>query len=99
MDQGLEGKPDLILHPPRPNPFNSSTVIGFETDGGQTTLVVYNTLGQPVRRLLDREMPNGSHRVAWHGRDERGLMVGSGVYLIVCQTETQTRTVRAVLLR
>ena len=98
-DKGSEGEATFVLHAPRPNPFNGSTDIGIETDGGRTCLVVYNTLGQPVRKLLDREIPEGIHQVTWHGRDERGVAVGSGVYLIVCRTETQVRTVRAVLLR
>lgn len=45
-------------------------------------LVIYNALGQEVRRLLSgASVSAGPHRVVWDGRDALGRMVASGVYI------------------
>ncbi len=65
-----------------PNPFNPETVIPFElADAGHVRLMIYSTLGQEIRTLVDDVVSVGRHRVRWNGRDERGRQVGSGVYL------------------
>ena len=65
-----------------PNPFNPETTISFQLpDPGRVTLVVYNMLGQEVRRLVDEEMGAGTHTARWDGRDSLGRRVASGIYL------------------
>lgn len=65
-----------------PNPFNSGTVIGFQLPtSGEVSLRVYNILGQEIRTLVTGVLKPGTHRVAWDGRDDNGVAVGSGVYL------------------
>ncbi|HSQ60219.1 MAG TPA: S8 family serine peptidase [Acidobacteriota bacterium] len=76
------GAPRLALEGNRPNPFNPVTTIGFELPAtGRATLRVYSVQGALVRTLLDRTLPAGRFSVAWDGRDERGLSLGSGLYL------------------
>lgn len=59
-----------------PNPFNPATVIVFRLPKrAPVMLTVYNRLGQTVRRLVEREMEAGEHRVPF---DASGL--ASGVY-------------------
>lgn len=65
-----------------PNPFNPSTVISFQLPvSSKVRLVIYNIAGQLVQTLLDRTASAGTHSVAWDGRDVRGQMVASGVYV------------------
>jgi hypothetical protein len=65
-----------------PNPFNPSTVIGYQLPvNSKTVLRIYNALGQEVRTLVDGAMPAGYHRVTWDGRDQNGHRVASGVYI------------------
>ena len=33
-------------------------------------MTVYNSLGRPVRTLVDGELSAGAHRAAWDGGDE-----------------------------
>jgi len=42
---------------------------------------IYNTLGQEIRTLTDREYEAGFHRVRWDGKDNNGNLVASGIYL------------------
>jgi hypothetical protein len=64
-----------------PNPFNADTHIEFRlAEAGHTTLKIYNTTGQLVRTLVDRDMTASQHKVLWNGRNESGQMVSSGIY-------------------
>ena len=66
-----------------PNPFNSSTQIAYILAvAGPVRLEIYNTLGQPVRTLIDQVQPAGYYRVDWDARDRRGAGVAGGVYLM-----------------
>lgn len=67
-----------------PNPFNPSIVVEYELGAeGSVRLEVYNGLGQSVRTLLDEEhrLP-GFYQETWDGRDDAGLAVASGVYIL-----------------
>lgn len=64
-----------------PNPFNPSTQILFELKvEAQTSLTIYNTLGQKVKILENKLLPIGPHKYFWNGTDENGKKVVSGVY-------------------
>ncbi len=60
-----------------PNPFNPSTEISFSIPAaGQTTLKVYNTIGQEVATLVNGQLQAGSYRVTLNATN-----LASGVYL------------------
>jgi FlgD Ig-like domain len=64
-----------------PNPFNPSTVINFSVPKtGIVKLIVYNSLGQQIRTLVNQNVTAGSHSITWDGMDSRGMSVSSGVY-------------------
>ena len=70
------------LAPGAPNPFNSSTQIAYRlSSAGPVQLVIYNTMGQPVRTLVDRFQGAGFYRVEWDARDQRGSSLSSRVYI------------------
>src|SRR5262249_50187037 len=57
----------------RPNPFNPATVIPYAIGrAGRVTLRVFDPSGRTVRTLVDANMPVGSYRARWDGRDDRG---------------------------
>lgn len=71
----------FVLSQNFPNPFNSSTTIMFDLNQAtQTSLRVYNILGQEVVTLWDGPLPEGTHIMDWDGRSASGLQVASGVY-------------------
>ena len=64
-----------------PNPFNPTTTIRFALpQSGPVSIVVYNTFGEEVARLVDGERPAGVHEVVWDGRNLSGIAVSTGVY-------------------
>ncbi|MDE2998588.1 MAG: lamin tail domain-containing protein [Gemmatimonadota bacterium] len=81
-----------------PNPFNVYTTIGYRSAGDPTDLTVYNILGQPVRRFSIAAVA-GYHQLEWDGRDDRGRLVGTGIYLIRLRNGPRVRTMRVVLVK
>ncbi len=65
-----------------PNPFNPSTTIRYTlAEASEVRLVIYNVLGQEVRRLVHELQGVGAHGVVWDGRDAFGRGVATGVYI------------------
>ena len=83
-----------------PNPFNGETVIRYRlAQKGFTSIVVYNTLGQEVRTLLQATQPRGFHVVKWDGRDFYGKEVNSGIYFYKLISRHFSQTKRMLLVR
>ena len=98
--KGLEGSPGAFaLEQNHPNPFNSSTLIGFSLPGGTARLTIYNLLGQRVARLYEGTGPAGARSIRWDGTDESGRALASGVYLYRLEAGGRVQTRRLVLLR
>ena len=65
-----------------PNPFNPETSIAFHlAKAGQTTVTVYNALGQIVTQLVNDVLPAGSHQAIFHVDN-----LQSGVYYYKIQS-------------
>ncbi len=81
-----------------PNPFNSSTTIRFSLNHpGHAQLRVIDILGRHVRTLLNSDLQSGTFEFVWDGRDDAGSQVSSGIYIVVCQSDTR-QSVRKVAL-
>ena len=68
-------------HPTFPTPSNSTRIGYGLARPGPVRLVIYNTLGQPVRTLVDEFQAAGSYRVRWDAPDQPGTSLSSGTYL------------------
>ncbi|TFB10037.1 T9SS type A sorting domain-containing protein [Candidatus Marinimicrobia bacterium MT.SAG.2] len=76
-----------------PNPFNPATKIEFSLPKrSETSLIIYNVLGQEVKRLLDGDLAAGDYELFWDAS-----RYSSGVYLYELRTE-KYRFVRKMLL-
>ena len=90
---------DYKLSAPYPNPFNSKVVVKYSLpEEGEVDLVVHNELGQVVRRLVGGHQGMGHHRVMWDGRDEDGIRVATGMYIVRMQADgfSQVRKIALV---
>ena len=64
-----------------PNPFNPATRLHFRlAHEGEVTIRIFDMLGKEVRTFAALRKPAGAHVLAWDGRDNSGVEVGSGVY-------------------
>ncbi len=84
---------------PSPNPFNTATVLGFYTAGGPVDVTIYNILGQPIRRLVQQHLPAGYYRHIWDGKNDSGVSVSSGIYIVLLKDKEATFTQRVALLK
>jgi len=83
-----------------PNPFNPSTTFRYQLpQAANVQLIIYNTLGQVVRILVENEQSAGEYEVRWDGRDNTGRTVASGVYLYRIRTGTFVQTRKMLLLK
>jgi hypothetical protein len=81
-----------------PNPFNPDTQIPYQLpEPGEVSLVVYNTLGQQVRVLVNERREAGYHHLTWNGKDEIGRQVASGIYMVRMKAG-EYRSVRKMVL-
>ena len=92
LSSTLPGEFALLLA--YPNPFNTSTTIRFELpEASRVKLVVYNTSGQVVAILIDKQLSTGSYTTIW---DAEGL--ASGVYLVALEAGNNFSLARKVML-
>ena len=83
-----------------PNPFNPSTTLSFTlAEPGRTTLTIYNLKGQLIKRLVDKELTSGMHKVLWNGKDENERNVASGVYFYRLQSKNYQATGKMLLMK
>lgn len=90
------GKLEVFAYP---NPFNPSTTISYTLkEPSKITLQIYNRLGQFVRTLAtDQYHGPGNYLVQWHGKDQNGRDVASGVYLYVLSSPTFGRHIGKII--
>ena len=90
----------FVLHPAQPNPFARQTVLRYALPVDvKATLRIYNSAGQVIRTLTDRQETGGVKTVTWDGRNEAGEGVPSGVYLCRLAAGRFAETRKLVVLR
>ena len=78
-----------------PNPFNPITNIKFQLPEAEfVTITVYNTLGQEVESLLNKEMPAGIHHVQFDAKNLAG-----GVYFYKMQAGNFVQIKKMILVK
>jgi hypothetical protein len=84
-----------------PNPFNPTTTIEYTIkERARVSLKVYNAAGQLVATLVDEvQSPDRVKPVTWHGMNDAGQQVSSGVYFYKLITKDFSKTRKMVLLK
>lgn len=95
-EDGFAGLPRVLdLNQNYPNPFNPATTIAFSLpERAQTTLKIYNILGQEVVTLVDEVLSPGRHEVRWNASDR-----ASGVYFYRLTFKDKALTKKMALLK
>jgi|GEM_PF-2793155 len=86
---------EFALEQNYPNPFNPTTTITFHLPSSSlVTLKVFNTAGQEIASLVDRQLPAGDHRTEWNASG-----VPSGIYFYRIQAGAYSETKKLVVMR
>ncbi len=98
---GIEENPNEIknfkLYQNYPNPFNPSTFIEFEINKtDQVELAIYNTLGQKVATLINKEMSHGSYN---YQLSIVNYQLPSGVYFYSIKVGNYSETKKMILIK
>ncbi len=83
-----------------PNPFNPTTLIKYSVaEQCDVEIAIYNIKGQKVRTYKNDGCPEGEHSIEWHGDDDTGKSVASGIYFIKMETENYKKIVKAMMIK
>jgi len=83
-----------------PNPFNPETHIKYAIPKeGYVTIEIYDVLGRLARRLVDEHKPAGYYQVTWDARNDDGMLVSNGIYLVRMKSRTFTAIKKMTLLK
>lgn len=95
----------LFLGQNYPNPFNNETLIPCRILDTQSAhgevvpkLTIFNTRGEKVKEWLFSNI-TGSFEIHWNGKDEKGILQPSGVYISQWQYEKNVQSIKMVLIR
>ena len=86
---------NFALHQNFPNPYNPSTTITYNLPiKSHVELIIYNTLGESIKHLLNGEKEAGQHSVELNAEN-----LPSGIYFYKLQAGSFVETKKMVLLR
>lgn len=82
--------PEIVrLFPAYPNPFNSETVISFSLlHYKEVNIDIYNLSGQIIKNISHEIYPAGYYKVTWDGTNQKGMVMASGIYLVLLQSDS-----------
>ena len=91
----------FALHPNLPNPFNPVTTIRYDVpaSGADVSISIYDVTGRLIRSLVKEHRAAGEWSVQWHGENDRGQGVASGVYFYRMRAGEFVETKKMMLLK
>lgn len=99
-ERGVNFIRSFILEQNYPNPFNPTTCIRFQIpQASRVRLDIFNIQGQHIRTLIDQHCSSGEHEVVWDGRNDEGIMAGSGLYFYRLNWSNGSQTRKMLLVR
>jgi hypothetical protein len=83
-----------------PNPFNSGTQIRIEIkEAIKTEIKIFNLLGEKVKTLFNDSLPSGINILNWHGDNDSGDTLSSGVYIIHLSSAAISKAIKVSFLK
>ncbi|MEO0117250.1 MAG: FlgD immunoglobulin-like domain containing protein [candidate division WOR-3 bacterium] len=59
---------------------------------------IYNTGGQCVKTLLNAKKKTGIYELNWDGKDDKGLKLPPGIYILQMKSKGSTQREKIILL-
>ncbi len=90
----------LMINAIYPNPFNDVATILIRMPVKQAaSLDIYNLKGQKMHSLHNGVLSDGDHSIVFDARNNQGISLPSGVYLLLLSTSDQIVIKKVVLIR
>jgi uncharacterized Ntn-hydrolase superfamily protein len=90
----------VIVSQNYPNPFTKSTTIRYSLlKPAQVVLKVYNTSGQEIKTLVNKNQSPGEYNVLWNATNQNSKQVIGGVYIYMLRVGSEVQTYRMLLVR
>jgi len=84
----------------QPNPFRERLSIHYYLkEAAPVSISIYNTKGQLVKRLMHQTKSAGQQQAEWDARNDYGLTVSGGIYLVRLESQGRISVSKTVLLR
>lgn len=100
VDGGSDPEKSFALFPSYPNPFNPETTISYRLPLLQNvSVLIYNSIGQEMRRWDFENQSSGIHSVLWDGKDQYNREVSTGIYIVNLVSRGFTKTGKLVLVK
>ncbi len=87
------------------NPFNPEasgkdqyTEIDYEVKEEGATIRIYSINGELVK-TLEEDSTKKKDTIKWYGKNDKGEVVGNGVYLVNLKIDKSSKTVKVVVLK
>lgn len=88
------------LYPNHPNPFNPSTMIGYDVpEQTNVHLAIYSLDGRLIKTLYNDIKTSGHHFLTWDGTDNSGYEVSSGIYIYQMHAANYTQTRKLTFIK
>lgn len=83
-----------------PNPFNPMVSIEYAMErAGKARLAVYDVAGRVVCELVKGKIEKGVYKKNWNATDNKGVKMGSGIYLLRFETKGVEKVSKLHLIR
>jgi len=87
-----------LLNNPYPNPFNAHVTIHYTIPNNQSVNIsIYDILGNKIRHFQSKHL--GKQSTIWNGKDQYGIPVSSGMYIVNMSADSFTQSRRILLLK
>ncbi|MFH1250479.1 MAG: LamG-like jellyroll fold domain-containing protein [bacterium] len=91
---------EFSLNQNYPNPFNPVTTIAFGLPEESDVLIdIYNIMGQKVKTLLSEKRQPGYYFVQWDGKNDRGQIMPTSMYIYRMRAGSYQQIKKMVLLK
>ena len=83
-----------------PNPFNPITAINYDLpEVRDVNIIIYDLLGRTIRHLDLNKVKAGRHKFVWHGTNDYGKRVSTGIYFLQITAGQDIQTQKMLLLK
>ena len=87
------------FNPEASDPLDDHTEIYYNVAKEGATIRIYSINGELVRSDLVEDKTETEDTIEWDGRNDKGRVVGNGVYLVNLKIGKSSKTVKVVVLK